>query len=739
MNSAHTHNNYWLNRGLLTAVFILPIIVTPAFILEYHLGKWLIILGVIIATIIIALQQKHDFINNLPKNPVLLAFLTLGIMQVLWAIPTDFLKGFWGDALRLTGAWLWITLGLFAIWLSTVIKDAKTRNYTLKLVLTAGLIAGIFGVLVQFASDVFAIRVGVEGLQGRFVGLFGSATYLSSFLLSSVFLASPLLWIEKKTWKKYIVGAVLLLIVWFMFKAQTRGALIGMIMGAVAITVGYTAVHYKKIRWLKNATIGMVLIAFAWVYVHSLGYEQTQQISPAHPQYLAQHFPKEAGITTRFLLWDIALKGIADKPIFGWGTNQYETVFDTHYDPALFDFSASETWGERAHNHLLENTVNFGMLGAIAYLILIASPIWTVREDEDTQTTMIKLSILGLTVSYFGFNMFAFDTPSALLHLSLGTAVSASLTHQHFALKKFATRSAVPITILLIYIAFKGVIVPLQQSYHAQSALKANQTQSKTGYKIPLQNATQGTSLATQDILKLTTDQIVNNHQLIAPERVQQGIEILLPAYHTFNEKNPRYAMLIREAQLKALQAVQTKEGHHMQEAEEAFNRAHEVSPHRQTTLLSQLQMHLGLEQLQDAQIITDKLLASNPEYNYVYWISGMIHAASGNMERAGTDIATAIKMNYSNPNVTPQQIEIVLHALETNNDYHAIVTYLTRLFIDHEQVAPINSGLNHLRLATALANVGRYPEARSEASTALLLDPKLKPQIDELIRNFPN
>jgi len=80
---------------------------------------------------------------------------------------------------------------------------------------------------------------------------------------------------------------------------------------------------------------------------------------------------------TRFWVWDEAWKGFLDRPIFGWGPENFTPVFDKYFNPNFYvPGQSSETWFDRAHSIYFDYLVETGLVGLISYLAIFAVFYW---------------------------------------------------------------------------------------------------------------------------------------------------------------------------------------------------------------------------------------------------------------------------------------------------------------------------------------------------------------------------
>ena len=73
---------------------------------------------------------------------------------------------------------------------------------------------------------------------------------------------------------------------------------------------------------------------------------------------------------TRLLLWGQSLKIFKERPIFGWGPENFSIALEKHYLPQF------EVWYDRAHNVFFDYLTQTGILGLLSYLGIFATFYW---------------------------------------------------------------------------------------------------------------------------------------------------------------------------------------------------------------------------------------------------------------------------------------------------------------------------------------------------------------------------
>jgi len=98
----------------------------------------------------------------------------------------------------------------------------------------------------------------------------------------------------------------------------------------------------------------------------------------------------------RTLMWQAAIKGWKERPIFGWGPENFIKIFDKHFPVKYFNPSAGfGAWFDRAHSIYFDYLAETGILGLLSYLSIFATFYWLIlrhtRMNTDVNTDKHRL------------------------------------------------------------------------------------------------------------------------------------------------------------------------------------------------------------------------------------------------------------------------------------------------------------------------------------------------------------
>src|SRR3989338_9754721 len=109
-------------------------------------------------------------------------------------------------------------------------------------------------------------------------------------------------------------------------------------------------------------------------------------------------------IGTRFELWKGGIKLIKARPIFGYGPDTLSTMYPSVMTPDLLRFENLRDRPDRLHNHILDYTYEFGIIGLLIYLIFLYTVIKEGFRSSRFESKLISIGLLGvLLCDFFGF------------------------------------------------------------------------------------------------------------------------------------------------------------------------------------------------------------------------------------------------------------------------------------------------------------------------------------------------
>ncbi len=374
------------------------------FLSEIIFGLWLILI----------VQDSSFQPRRTPITWALLGFMAVLILVDMLGV-SPYLSIF-SNFERMAGLIMYLNIIAYCFVVSSIMNSSKRWI--------------IFGVSLSVIAFIVSVKAIVQTYDaedilinsGRAVGTVGNANQLASYLLLGFFVVGLLVseWILPMRKTKSILS-ILLLIMSLIFlityafcfiKTSARGSLIGLILGGGLMLI-LTLIQSKQ-RRLKQISVsilgGLFIIMAGLFYVR-----ETSFIKENAVLYRLTHITGYNGINTlssRLNNYKVAIEGIKDKPLWGWGQETYHYTYAQYFNPKMYN---DAPWYDRVHNVILEWLINGGIIGLLAYLGLWGAVLFQLWQKDNRLNIKLKIILSGFLLAYFIGNLSLFDNLLSLM------------------------------------------------------------------------------------------------------------------------------------------------------------------------------------------------------------------------------------------------------------------------------------------------------------------------------------
>jgi O-antigen ligase/Flp pilus assembly protein TadD len=658
----------------------------------------------------------------------------VSIMFVADIFGTNPTKSIWSNFERMEG---WVTLihvFLYFVVLSAMLKTQFLWRSYWWTTIGVSLAVCLWG-LAQFFGYIAIDQGGV-----RLDGPLGNATYLAAYLLIHLFIVA-LLWAQDwqvgKASKLRIAAYTLIIVLQsiILFFTATRGAIIGALGGAFLSALILVVLARKSKNAWRMAT--SVVVAILVIVGAFFALKDSALVKSSEPlRRLASISTTESTVTARFMNWGMAWKGIQERPVLGWGQEGYAVVFDKYYNPAMY---AQEPWFDRVHNTVLDWFVAGGLLGILSYLSIYAAAFWAIWRSQSKQQggekgtfTIAEKSVLtGLLAGYFFHNLFVFDniTSYMLFAIVMAYVVSRSSADAApvFSTKAvpqeaapFAVGGAVLVAVALIF----TVNVP---GYNAnRDLLLGLSAQDPAG---PIKNLEYFKSAAGKSPIAIqeSREHLAQVSTAVAGSAASAEVKQAF-----YDEAIAGMTQLTQMSPLDArfplfLGIVHDAYGKH-DLGEAALKKATELSPGKQMILFQYASNQLQRNDIPGMVATLKQAFDVAPNYRdaRVYYAAALVIA--------GQDALAEETLQPVLTNVKSMTDQRLIGAYASRGQFAKIVRS-QQLAVD----ANPSDVQTRVGLAAAQYQAGDKAGAIATLKKAIEINPPLKPQIDELIKQVQN
>lgn len=386
----------WVALGALFLVPLTPLIVVNSYFFPFITGKafyFRILIEVAVAAwAVLALLDKEYRPRFSLIGAAVVAFVLWMFVADLFAV--NVAKAFWSNFERMEGWVLLIHLLGFFFAASAILRvERKWRAWFLAS-LGVAIIVSAHGVLQQMG--VMQIHQGSTRIDSSF----GNSAYFAIYLLFNTFIAGWLALTEKRPWLKWSLIAFAAIESVLIILTETRGTVLGLV-GGLALAAFLTALTAgKQARRAAAGALALIILLSGSFYLarHSAFVQGNDALQRIASISLADG-------QTRFTIWHMAFEGVLERPIFGWGQEGFNYVFNKFYEPSLYQ---QEPWFDRAHNAFIDWLTEGGVPAFLLYLSLFGSALWLLWKSSELSRPE-RILLTAALAGYAVHNLFVFD------------------------------------------------------------------------------------------------------------------------------------------------------------------------------------------------------------------------------------------------------------------------------------------------------------------------------------------
>lgn len=462
----------WLSLSL---ALLVPIYSSSNFLFPYIFSKTLafrVLVEVSVLLWLLYLWAKRESKIKIDWLTIVFAiYLLFSFISAIFGV--NFYFSFWSNTERGEGLLLWLHLFALFVVLRNMISEPKHWLGLFDVFFLGAQVVAVLGLL-QYAGVDFINQTGIG--DDRIASTIGNAAYLAGYLLFAVFVGLYLSVYRKKLPLRLYYWLFVALDLFIAFQTGTRGAFIAFIISVLV----FFAYNILKISTPK---LRYWLISAALLFIIFLGILFANTDKPLVQNNLIFRRITSISLTertaqTRLMTWKSAWQGFKDRPILGYGQDNFQYVFNKYFNPQIYSHAGSRIWYDRAHNIFLDHLIAGGIIGLALYCLIIFAPLWLLikkslwqKSEDQKLIERIKLGDQLLFLAMFAFivqGLLVFEALVTYLPLMLIVAVVAVKYMPHkweLNKRKFIS------VIALVYILAFGPIMYFVNIHEAQGNL----------------------------------------------------------------------------------------------------------------------------------------------------------------------------------------------------------------------------------------------------------------------------
>lgn len=372
--------------------------------------------------LVIAVLDKKYWPRFRGLNLAVLIFL--GVLFLTALLGEDFGRSFWSTQERNLGVFAFMHLAALFLVLSSLRSEIQWKR-----IFYWSFGVSLVVVIVQFIQ-LKNPNILLREPAGRPGSFFGNPTFAAGYLVFNFFLALYYLleskaggFLNKFRYEKLeglFLALVMVASVAGIFITQTRGDILGLVAGIFVLMILFAFRPAEEVRVLNNPkllkllVLGLVLLgAFFWFTRTNDFWASVPGLSRFKDISL-----ESESLQPRLIAINAAWQGFLEKPIFGWGFENFNLAFNKYYDPAALTVSYQETRFDKPHNLFLEILVSGGVLLASAFIYLFIILFKGLLRRSDFIWGNLAIAVIA---AYLVRSFFVFDTigPAMMFYLVL--------------------------------------------------------------------------------------------------------------------------------------------------------------------------------------------------------------------------------------------------------------------------------------------------------------------------------
>jgi O-antigen ligase len=569
----------------------------------------------------------------------------------------------------------------------------------------------------------------------RAFAAFGNPTILGVFLAVLIFPLLLFILKESSKTKKWVYFLILLLTLLGTMLSFTRSAFLGLAVGMIYFVFFYPKKE-KATKYLKVGFASLVVVTLFGVYYINTSplpsfVDENPLLSKLTKRLDVENALKDPRIGGFMIGWE-ALK---ERPITGYGMENFAYAFDKHYYPEAPFISRDIPWWDKAHNLPIEMGIGGGFPAMIALLLVFLSLILTLQKKKEVQELEAH-TMQATLITFFVANFFTVDDFTTYLLMSIVIAYSFYLCFKErkIDLKKEIEKRSLFYKYQNVFLV---VVIPvfLLFTHLNFSMLIANKNIIKAREYVQVEDCERAREIASQATKKDSpiSFYLLFNEAIII-EKCSQGVEDQKEIYSILQKvikERPFYLRAYTSLGSTATKIINESEEKDelMSEAIASYHKVSEISPYRYFSYKNLSLLYLYSGDFEKAKENAEKCLTLKKDEEECLFTQGVSLFALEE-ETASLALKECNEKGYD----TVKRLESMLNYHIKDDQSETIILFYLLLIEEN----PDNSQY-YSSLAAAYKNIKDYEKAKEYALKALEVEPRAVNSVNDFLNSLPN
>ncbi|MBI4250221.1 O-antigen ligase family protein [Candidatus Uhrbacteria bacterium] len=632
-------------------ILTIPLLVSPALPYPYVYPKaaafLLLVELLLLLTLLQKLRQKRQTIKIAKSffSPFLLLLIVFLASESLAAFAgADPIRSFFSDQLRMNGVFLLFHAAAWFFLLVVLFHRNAFCWHTLIIINTSiSFVVGLYALTQRFT--LFPEWVLAVSYEDRVTSTLGNPIYLGHYLLLSLWLTALAASHEQRSLIRRILYGSIPILFFVIFITANRSTIAIAVVGITVFAI--YSIKNRAVPRIFLALLGIILVALPVLFF-------SRQLSASWN--VISRVKHESFIdSNRLTLWNIGIRAFLERPILGWGRNNFEYAYYKNVRvPEEYQILPSGT-PDNAHNTIVETLVASGIVGLAILILIMINIFWSIRtvfKNKKNHSSLSALYFSAFFISAALQDLTIFDTPSTIIVLVLGLAMLHHFSSQTNSVSSTLISNRIPRGVLIASILGVGIlsftftIMPAYASYISKKAwgiFPYEPTRATALHR----NAMQWGRYLAPEIRQI----YINN--VIASYNNGAGNDFLVPpialaeANKSFMEHPLSVEWIIQYATLLRIDITENKSAVSKQKLRDLFAYAVKQYPAYPDILFEQLQYFLAINDQKAFDMESSLLALRLPADRRTYWFKALSSLMKNDIQKTVDNLLEAEGRGY--------------------------------------------------------------------------------------------
>ena len=691
--------------------------------------------------------SSENSISSITLTPLAKAVLIFGVIIFISALfGIDFYRSFFSGNERMEGVFgIWHFM-LFFLIIATSFKYLEIEKI-FKIQVGISALYSLIAILIY--SGIGKITAQLTG--GRLAGYTGNPSFFAVYLLFNTFFALYLYFkqyvFDKKLfnwWLPVFFGQSFLI-----FATLTRGSMIGYLVSIVFI--GLCIIFFSKEKDLlpfkKISIIFLIgILAFSvFIFVgKNTNFVKDNKVLSRFSSISLEDKTARSRIFSAGTAW----KSFLQKPLFGWGQENYQAAYVTNFNPEVLEYLPGDFYFDRAHNKPMEVLATTGIFGFLSYLSIFGIASYLLNELRKKKKWFLpSLALAGGLIGYFIQNVFIFDFHESYLMFFLLLAFISSLYHyseknvnkasstydgsKNYASKMGKGLLVIVVICVAIFSATQWIIRPYLVSkgiFNIGYFIK--QDQEEIAYKELKKIINNPVFLKGDIIIGMQKMYFIYSSKINEEYRKKIIKALIVQAKEISKERPWEFNLIMAKADLDTIYSQWDKDW--LKETKKSTEELLTRFPYFPQSHLFASKFYLLNGEIEKAIAEAGKVIEINPNISTAYYLLGLAYNEAGNLEKRDENLIKAAEFNF--PFKDKSQILSTINLLAKEKKYNTIKNlYIQAIQIDSDDIS-LYTGL-----AATYAKMHNKEGSIYYAEKVLEMNPGSKQAVEAFIQLVEN